>query len=148
MTDRILTAALAAIRARADAATEGPWEWEGEAGEDRLQFDNSLIACRGTEDPVLCAWGHDAYGIDVGKADAEFIAHARTDLPALLAAVEAVLELHDMGEACPDCGAGPRTICECGATDCQGCSEEWPCPTVRALTAALEANTTTREDQS
>lgn len=75
---------VAAIRARVDAATIGPWvaihwpqhhpddpEWEVES--HALEFD----------DPRGIA-GH---GAEQGEADAEFIAHARTDVPALLDAL-------------------------------------------------------------
>ncbi|NDO78254.1 hypothetical protein GKZ75_08460 [Kocuria indica] len=64
---------LDAIRERADSATEGRWAWQ--------------------EDAVLLAWdGEEAsWVLDHGAAfpeDAEFIAHAREDVPALLAEVE------------------------------------------------------------
>lgn len=65
-----MTLDLPAIRARAEAATPGPWVSDGSVWGD--------ISCRtGTlfhdiEDP----------------ADAEFVAMARTDIPALLAEVE------------------------------------------------------------
>ena len=55
----------------------------------------------------------------------------RTDLPALLAAVEAVMALHKC-LTFPDDGIGEPTAC--GHCD----NETWPCPTVRALTDALE----------
>ena len=60
--------------------------------------------------------------------DAEFIAHARTDVPALVAALRAVLELHVK--------ARPITV----AYDtqerrgyCYVCAENWPCRTVTAI---------------
>ena len=55
----------------------------------------------------------------------------RTDLPALLAAVEAVMALHKC-LTFPDDGIGEPTAC--GHCD----NETWPCPTVRDITAALE----------
>jgi beta-lactamase class A len=82
---------LAEIRARVDAATEGPWEdvvddlnddvdvWRD--GESRLWVANT--------GEVFTASAQRARQI---LADAEFIAASRTDLPALLAAVEAVRE--------------------------------------------------------
>jgi hypothetical protein len=42
-------------------------------------------------DTVIGSWGHDAWGITVNRADGEFIAHAREDVPALLDRIE-VLE--------------------------------------------------------
>jgi hypothetical protein len=71
--------ALAAIRERAEAATEGPWH------RDRT---NSLGA-------YVISVRNRAFTIVDGllKRDAEFIAHARTDVPALVGALEAVLDL-------------------------------------------------------
>lgn len=73
---------LAEIRARAENATEGPWEVIPTVG-------NAVVADDG-----------DGYWTDVAdrietEADAEFIAASRTDLPALLAAVEAVTKRAD-----------------------------------------------------
>ena len=83
------------IEARANAATEGPWEWEGEAKAEWEIGANSLVPSRRPDDPVLYGYGYDASGIEVKTpADAEFIAHARTDVPALVAALRAVLALH------------------------------------------------------
>ena len=74
---------LAEIRARVEAATEGPWtaEYSGEQG-------NCVLppGYRSTREAVAVTRLLSA------QADAEFIAHSRTDLPALLAAVEAVRE--------------------------------------------------------
>ena len=63
-----------AIRARCDAATPGPWRLEG-------------LEIHGNAKPGRCGLliydegGHD-------KKDARFIAHARADIPALLAYIE------------------------------------------------------------
>lgn len=70
-------------------------------------------------------------------SDGTFTAHARTDVPALVAALRAVLDLHRPVEVEPS-----DTICG----DCSfqlpngryfGKVEEWPCDTVRAVEAAL-----------
>lgn len=70
---------LAAIQARADAATEGPWHVDGEPDEAKyvVQFTSGRGVHVGT------------YITDLVEADedAEFIAHARTDVPALLTLV-------------------------------------------------------------
>lgn len=71
---------LAEIAARAGAATPGPWctdAWEIYQG---AKYEPGLSmwigeTCRGTSTP------------EQDRADAEFIAHARTDVPALLARV-------------------------------------------------------------
>lgn len=66
---------LDAIRARVEAATDGPW-----VGEIR---------------PDGCAWismpvsgGHHALAMHGWQSDADFVAHARQDIPALLAEVD------------------------------------------------------------
>ena len=126
------------IEARANAATEGPWEWEGKSDEMWPQGENSLMATGGAEpEYVLMAWGYDAYGITAEcDADAEFIAHARTDVPWLLEqverrdkALEAVLDLHKEDGH----GWGPG---ESFCTECQqgyGLLVPYPCPTVTAI---------------
>ena len=128
------------IKARAAAATEGPWEWtqyrvptlEGWKGDpatyrwqtEVLEADhNGECGCRSACQLELT----------VLPPDAEFIAHARTDVPALLAAVEAVLALHY-----------PITRRH-GRQKCAMCSDDWagfdpvtyPCPTVTAIRTAL-----------
>ena len=81
-----------AIRKRAEAATKGPWTF---IPEDR---DN-----KGAISPV-CTFGDDCnYYPTAGQlydeADGEFIAHARTDIPALLDELErtraAAMELRE-----------------------------------------------------
>ena len=76
-----LTPDVAAIRARAEAATPGPWRAE-----------HRHVACTDTSDE-LDGLGLDVYGPPEASmrgmyeraGDAQFIAHARTDIPALLA---------------------------------------------------------------
>ncbi len=66
---------LAAIRARVEAATEGPWEactW------DAMERPHVSTANQHNH-------GHD---LPFTPSDAEFIAHAREDVPALLDEVE------------------------------------------------------------
>ncbi|MDP1171653.1 hypothetical protein, partial [Klebsiella pneumoniae] len=55
-------------------------------------------------------------------ADAEFIAHARTAVPALVAAVERVQALHTKSNQ----GYGEDDYCDC-------CGTIWPCLTIEAL---------------
>ena len=98
-----------------------------------------------------------------GDTDAEFIAHARQDVPALVAALRAVLALHaemEMFEIDPANGTWnygadgekrrlPSVCSECTPSDTLREIEEcdWedsletvlhPCPTVAAITAALD----------
>ena len=118
------------IEARTRAATEGPWEWEGEAKSEWEIGANSLVPSRRPDDPVLYAYGYDASGIKVeNPADAEFIAHARQDVPALVAALRAVLELH------------AETPYGCAVCEEQNWALPWPCPTVAAIRQHLGEDT-------
>lgn len=68
---------LDAIRKRADAASGGPWEVDAPL--------TATVRSRGTGTPIaLCGMADDP-GV---LADAEFITHAREDVPALLAEVD------------------------------------------------------------
>lgn len=112
------------IQARADAATGGPW-WGSMLG-----THVEVFAGEGSgSDPMIAS--------ELRPGDAEFIAAARADVPRLVAALRAVLDLHRPVEVEPS-----DTICG----DCSfqlpngryfGKVEEWPCPTVRAVEAAL-----------
>ena len=116
---------LTEIEARANAATEGPWEWEGEAKAEWELGANSLVPSRRPDDPVLYGYGYDASGIEVKTpADAEFIAHARTDVPDMAAALRAVLKLHRPGRTFHGHGFS-QPLCTCRAA--------MPCPTVDAI---------------
>jgi len=99
MTDLLVTTdELAAMRARVDEATDGPWHNRGD-----------VIAHEAPAKPNF-GWpntGDVAYLVNLCPApaltvDAEFIAHARTDVPRLLDAVEAVLKVLD-GQKSPVC---------------------------------------------
>lgn len=163
-----LTDHLAEIRARVDAATEGPWR-------------ASVVATYVDADGRRSGKGGVYPGGDQGSpplfltmgwlaTDAEFIAASRTDLPALLAAVQAVLELHRAVPIYDECeceSPSPedgrhKYISEVGVTcnrlyvvcrecciddeyqkeDCANYHNHDPlgsnCSTVRAITAALE----------
>ena len=120
-------ATLAGIEQRAQAATEGPWH--------RPHDDGYGCVCIGDYGWVVAGPNYPSYDVDSeqGHADAEFIAHARTDVPALVAevrrlsaALDAVRALHERAEG-PD---GESLCAECG--DGTG-SEDWPCPTLNAL---------------
>lgn len=75
-----MTLDIAAIKARADKATAGPWELSphsiGKAG--WISGEHGSYT-----DIVITA------GTDRALTNADFIAHARTDIPALIAALEA-----------------------------------------------------------
>lgn len=129
---------LAEIRARAEAATEGPWEdvvddlnedvdvWHDR--EYRLWIANTGNLFTASEELARQT-----------LADAEFIAASRTDLPALLAGVEAVRELHQPEPYCNNAGhTNPDVECPECAEYCTADGEQYPCRTITALTDALE----------
>ena len=137
---------LAHIRAQAGAATEGPWEWAGKQVESFPQGENSLIVQGDPEREVIGSWGHDAWGVDVeNPADAEFIAAARTTVPALVDALEAVLAIHrDGGESQGYLDNGHYGVIDHCCTECGSHGEygtPWPCPTVKAVADALGGGT-------
>jgi hypothetical protein len=124
--------ALRAMRERAEAATEGPWE--------RDQF--------GPDDDSARFLGSPSTGRIVAyeaatAGNAEFIAHARTDVPKLVEALEAVLAKHQKH---PGGGQGYDADGNYVEFDevCQACGQydeyavPWPCPTVTAVETALE----------
>jgi hypothetical protein len=105
---------LAEIAARAASATEGPW-----------REHKSRVASSGQD------WGY----VPIDDADAEFIAHARTDVPALVGALEAVLEIHKP-EWTSDHHDGGYYRC---SADHWTLDDQTPaCPTVAAIETALE----------
>ena len=117
---------LAGIEKSAAAATEGPWSAADEHG-DLPGADPAWCVSRMTEDG---RWMHDVadeFGLE--PADAEFIAAARTAVPALTAAVRDVLALHFTRHTVVS-GNPPLP--------CDACGRALPCPTVRALAAHLD----------
>jgi hypothetical protein len=111
---------LAQIAQRVERATEGPWVTDGSLLGTPAR---NRITPRGR---VGQTWGLR------WREDLEFIAHARTDIPAMHAALTAVLALHGSDGHTPD---------DCGEPDCwegcMECTEPYPCPTVRAINDAL-----------
>ena len=89
--DRSIDAAsldLEAIKARAAAATEGPWEWDNPTIGQHWSRPEPWATV--VDDEVNC--GGYCYGGSSSPiksdADGQFIAHAREDVPALVAEVE------------------------------------------------------------
>lgn len=116
---------LDAIKARAAAATEGPWETV-------RVYDNVYeVQLPDSPKPTESHFATSDLQNRFLRNDAEFVAHARTDVPVLVAAVEAVLELHQQ--------VGSNQY-----PDCVHCSDDfgnwpvaYPCPTVAAIRTAL-----------
>lgn len=70
---------LSAIKERYEAAAPGPWKWNA---------DDDMYRCDGLYTGRVPVIWHDQGWVAVELADAEFVAHARTDVPALVAEVE------------------------------------------------------------
>ena len=116
---------LAAIRERANNATKGPWEHIRDSNYQLADCPPTYESLVTSDDGMVAIldWGNGAT-----SSDAEFIAHARENVPALLDLVDtltkrlaAIRELHIL------------------YTDirelqwCYHCETPWPCPTRRAL---------------
>lgn len=97
------------IQARADAATPGPWRWRNSNLDPLLVGARTLVVMafrrmgfNGAQ-PVFRDHERDVL-VDAGREninafpDAVFIAHARTDVPRLVAAIRAVEALCDRWE--------------------------------------------------
>ncbi|HEY2090151.1 MAG TPA: hypothetical protein VGH54_29535 [Mycobacterium sp.] len=70
------------------------------------------------------------YRRDAGVAEAARLSDsAAVDVPRLLAALEAVLKLHE-GRECKNCEPGAHRRCRL-------CDGDWPCSTYNAITRAI-----------
>jgi hypothetical protein len=96
-TGPLSAADLAAIRERELAATPGPWEWSGRVN----QYDPSpfSIYSRATFAHVFEVSEECQCNVEISDADLAFIVAARTDMPVLLAHIDA-LEA-DLADAAP-----------------------------------------------
>lgn len=125
---------LADIRARAEKATPGPWNHWPEAG--AIEVTSRHPVPDGPFGTVICGsvkpkggWGGRIYE-DNDEPDAEFIAHARQDVPTLLAALDAVLAAHVPNEHCFHEHEG--------APCCRDCEQIMPCSTRRAIESVID----------
>ena len=145
---------LAEIRARAEAATPGPWE-----AEDYSTDPGDEGSCITAGEPGTMRQRAVAYAIDYPwttpescAADATFIAHARTDVPELAAEVERLrvfIRGTRIAALTAERDALARQIERVralhfavvpadwlgGPTRCGGCGENYPCRTIHALDA-------------
>jgi hypothetical protein len=79
---------LDAIEARVEAATEGPWF--------KVNDTDVCWSANGTHPEVaVCLRTEDVGVVQSHEANADFIAHARTDIPALVAELRAAREAID-----------------------------------------------------
>ena len=110
-------------------ATDGPWT-TGENDETGLKYFGTGY-CDCCTPPIPSA------GVilgETGRAEAEFIALARTALPQLAKALEAVMVVHQKSEHQRAYGF-PRA--DKWEHYCTEDNRSWPCPTVKAITDAL-----------
>ena len=155
--------ALAAIRAVEQAADPAPWTISARHGVDIADEGWSEVSIvTGDGAPVALTFLSHVLEPGRDEENAAFIVTARTAMPRLLVAVERVLELHarqdkpvrswdldlrcaahdwtrntirsfDAVRDCPDCRYSEYYAC----SHCRCPDDAWPCPTVRAITAAL-----------
>lgn len=83
-----------AIEARANAATEGPWEVRALAGYPNECWAGPAIDAPGYSD------FYTGYEGEISRPNAEFIAHARTDVPALVAEIRRLRSVNSAGHSC------------------------------------------------
>jgi hypothetical protein len=99
----MITKLLKDIRERADKATSGPWH---------LQYSISCTHIHGKGDYEYVGL---AEGMLIGETNANFIAHARTDVPRLLDALEVITtKLGEQPCYCIDRGTtiNPNIVCQ------------------------------------
>lgn len=111
---------IVAAKARADAATEGPWM--ADEGAFILKPDKPGSAWGGT---IIAQVLRDDFGL-VEEANTEFIAASREDVPVMADALLRVLDLHTPEPCEIECCGGLLRCLECG--------QSAPCATVRAMT--------------
>lgn len=79
---------LAAIKARCDGATPGPWQ-RGSNARDVNGFELSEeVHLIGDPEAMICDTHGTVGDTEKHRAVAQFIAHSRTDIPALLSHIE------------------------------------------------------------
>lgn len=125
--------ALEEIRERWEKATPGPWETRT----DDLTHDVDVVHDQEQVSFVAsCGNKHEPRTY----SDAEFIAHAPTDVARLLNAVEAVMAVHRI-EYRDQWGRPTETCIPAYGGWCSTCGRfgGTGCPTVNAITSALEA---------
>ena len=114
----------------AEQATPGPLE----TPEDTARRGHIKAPVDDPEEGAFVTHCEECMGYVLNAANAEWIAHARTALPAAVAALKSVLDMH-VKVVTDRHVSGPTAVCE-------PCSEDrmfavWPCPTVATITEAL-----------
>jgi len=81
---------LAEIEARAEMATPGPWKSHDDARDPEITSGVTNDYIDSPKMRLAYVWDTDR---DYGRANSAFIAHARTDIPALCAEVRRLQEV-------------------------------------------------------
>jgi hypothetical protein len=110
-----------AIRARADAATKGPWSADGTDLKVNTTDGRALIVLA----TVLLGDDDSRENHPQARTDAEFIAATREDVPALLDVFDRIREIHR-----------PAIVRQ---GTCADCGQRYPCPTVQMLDRPVAA---------
>lgn len=76
-----------AIRGRCDASTPGPWRVDGSTYDEDCNEHLAPYGLEGPNERLIWSSGGGEYA-HPDMATAQFIAHARTDIPALLAYID------------------------------------------------------------
>lgn len=106
---------LAAIRARAEAARRGEWlHVQRLDGRGEVHYDTVLIGDSESQETAPLAYDADGKEADFVEADAVFVAHAHSDVPALVAEVErlraGLRDARRAGAFFRSCAAGGESI--------------------------------------
>lgn len=110
-------------KARADATLNGPWAWEHRT--PNMSGASWVLRIKDTPGIRVSVSEYQH-----GPAFAEFVTHAREDVPALALALVLILDMHHADAT--------------GAT-CVECRRAYPCPTIDAAeTAFLAVSPSTR----
>lgn len=132
------------IEDRLNAATPGPWKANKDGTIDGTDY--AEVICRGQVDCMsYCYGGTSVIEGDNLAADAEFIAHAPSDVAYLLAelrkrdeALARVEGVHEPIDALMYSGPHQRLVKVCtGCGSDDGNWQHWPCPTLKVITAAV-----------
>jgi hypothetical protein len=115
---------LSEIEERLANATPGPWVKDPDDPDKVLRSTNA-----GFDGTVIATMQRDDFGL-VEEANTEFIAHARQDVPDLIAVVREVEALHRPHVViCLNPSHGK----DCDGQVCDTCDNPWPCPTAAAV---------------
>ena len=112
------------------AATPGPWE----TPEDTARRGHITAPVDDPEEGAFVTHCEECMGYVLSAANAEWIAHARTALPQAVAALQAVIELHQPRSAVTQSASG-HLVDTPGP--CKDCDWDWPCPTITTIQDTL-----------